>query len=192
MLRRRPIDAWAFSVRGFVQRARGNTALALADYDEALTLREAAGDFAARGQTRMLTGDLSGAQADLRTALGMEAGDPYIAIWLDIALKRAGLDGHFTSLETAAGIDASSWQGALVRHLLGELPLSGLVAAARNASERVAREQRCEADFYAAEMLLANARATAAVPLFKSAAANCPAYYIEKGSALAELKRMGL
>ena len=83
-----------------------------------------------------------------------------------------------------------AWRDTLVDLMLGKTTLDAALAEADAAStDRLRAGQRCEADYYAAEQMLAHGQDTASNSLLEEAHSVCPATYIEAGAIVAEQRR---
>ena len=159
---------------------------ALAEYDEAVRLapRE---DFAwqSRGRFRFNQGNFKGAALDLAAAAAAAQGsDAYVLLWLYLARAKLGTNPYPEFAFWSSRIQRTFWPGPLVELYLGLRSMPSALAAAKTDDER------CEADFYAAEWLIQQAQGRSAADMLKAAVSICPASYVEYQGARAEGSRL--
>ena len=88
-----------------------------------------------------------------------------------------------------AGVrSAAKWPAPIVKFYLGDMTLQALRAAADDPNVVKRKGQVCEANFYAAELALANGKKDDAAELLRSSADDCPRSFIEWPAAVAELR----
>lgn len=179
----------AFNNRGNARGVKGEFERAIADYTEAIRLDpESVWPASNRGRAYLFSGDVAKARADFQQARNLDPASVYLALWLDIAERRAGLPGRLK--QTTAEMALSKWPGPIVRMYLGQAtPAQALTAAGADAQKRA--EQVCEVNFYAGELALARGKRNEALRLFVMAAGECPRGLIETTSAEAELRALG-
>jgi tetratricopeptide (TPR) repeat protein len=181
-----PDDATLYDDRGVAYYLRGNYKQAIADYDRAIKIDEKyASAFLTRGLADLYAGLPANALADLQKSTALNPKDAYAAIWLEIVGKRANVPSQLP--QAVKQIDMTAWPAPVIRLYLGQLTPQQVRAAANNAAATAKRGQTCEANFYSAELALATGGKDAALPLLRSAAADCPRDYYERQAADAEL-----
>jgi lipoprotein NlpI len=186
-IQRSPNYAVAFNNRGNVHLVREDFERAFADYDAAVrfgpTLRYVRKN---RGYAHFLNADYAAAARDLAYAADGRRDELYPLLWLYLARARAGDGSAVAELESnsVGWTDAGEWPHPVMNLYLGRTTAEAVVAAARDS------DQRCEAAFYLGAWRLLRAERAAAIENFKSAAAACPIWYVERAGARAELKRL--
>ena len=90
-----------------------------------------------------------------------------------------------------AKLDMAVWPAPIVRHLMGEIDLAALLAAAGDPDPGKARGQLCEARFFAGELALLNGGKDAAEGLFRLAESECPNNFLQWSAATTELRALG-
>jgi len=182
-----PNDAMAYFTRGGVSYIMGNDPGALSDFSKSIQLdpRNAAA-FLSRGVAYFIIGGrVADAEADFRKASELNPRDAYAALWRDLAERRNGVPSHLP--QAVKQLDMTAWPAPLLRHFLGELSASQLLAAAHDNDPKTALGQSCEANFYSGEFALSKKNKPEALRLLQLAAKDCPRGYIESTAAIAEL-----
>jgi tetratricopeptide (TPR) repeat protein/RsiW-degrading membrane proteinase PrsW (M82 family) len=143
----------------------------------------AANAYFVRGRLSLYRDDAAKAVADLERASAMPV-TPYPAMWLFVARARGGLDGGAQLATQTRSWPSGSWPYPVIQQMLGRFSAADARAAASNDDER------CEADFYNGELLLAHGGGDSATEALRRAFAECPLGFIEREGANAELKRL--
>lgn len=181
----------AYLDRAWIHGKAGDADRAIADYGAAIRLApQYAWIYASRGRLLVSTGQSTEALADFDRAAELEPNGAYHALWREIAARRAGSSSQLSA--AAEKLDLAQWPGPVVRLYLGRLTPADLLTAADNPDPVKKREQVCEANFYTAAYVLMRDDRSAAIRLFRLAAADCPHNFIEFDAALAELKALGV
>jgi lipoprotein NlpI len=182
-----PNDAMAYFTRGGVSYVMGNNPGALADFTTSIQLDpNDAAAFFSRGVAYFIVGGrVADAEADFRKASEISPRDAYAALWRDLAERRNGVPSHLP--QAAKQLDMTAWPAPVVRHFLGELTASQLLAAAHDSDPKTTLGQSCEANFYSGEFALSKKNKPEALRLLQLAAKDCPRGYIESTAAIAEL-----
>ena len=136
-----------------------------------------------RGRLSLYRGDFAKAIADLERASAVPV-TPYPALWLFVSRERAGVDGGAQFAAQTRSWPSGSWPYPVVQQMLGRISAVDARAAASNDDER------CEADFYNGELLLARREVDSAKSILRRALDECPRAFIEREGADAELKRL--
>jgi hypothetical protein len=136
-----------------------------------------------RGRLSLYRGDFAKAIADLERASAVPV-TPYPALWLFVSRERAGVDGGAQFTTQTRSWPSGSWPYPVVQQMLGRISAVDARAAASNDDER------CEADFYNGELLLARREVDLAKSILRRALDECPRAFIEREGADAELKRL--
>jgi lipoprotein NlpI len=92
----------------------------------------------------------------------------------------------------AGRVDMKTWPAPVVKLWKGELTADALLAEADNPNATTKRAQLCEANFYGGELALLKGGKDEATKLFQAAAKDCPAPFLERMAANAELKALGI
>jgi tetratricopeptide (TPR) repeat protein len=162
-LKRKPDSRALLSCRALVHVARGDLALAEADYSSAETISETLEATHSRGLFRLQLGKFEGAAADLRRALELDPNQVYSVFLLAIAERETGHAeaGQAAIQEARRHADPNDWPAKILRYWGGELTAEELVAAADKDG------QRCEAFYYVGEQVHATEGAAAARAWFE-------------------------
>lgn len=185
-LRLNPENTALYTDRAGAHVATQDYARAFVDFNAAISSnpKDASAIFG-RGRAFLYSGSMEKAQADFRQASEIDPAFLYPAMWLAIAERR----GNFPS--AAAPIappgDATAWPASVLGFVRGELTQAALVSAAANPDAATQAERECEANFYSAEIALAQQHKDDAIRLFRLAASGCPPHFIESEGARAEL-----
>lgn len=129
-----------------------------------------------------LEGNFANSARSFEAAARDRPEDAYLAMWSELARRRAGEPRHLS--EAAVTLDLSAWPGPLLQMYLGKVDIETV----RNSV--TGDEQLCEFDFYGGEWLLVEGRTEEARVLLGDAARICPYDYIEKQPAKVELLRI--
>ncbi len=132
---------------------------------------------------RVFQGNYLDAVGDLQLSLKLH-GEPYGALWLQIARLRSGAAGTTEFAANVAAFDRAIWPGPVLDLYLGKSAPAQLLAAAR------APDEKCEAIVYAAEWQLAMGQTADAQRGFTQALGVCPKAFVEYQAATAELNRL--
>jgi tetratricopeptide (TPR) repeat protein len=177
--------------RGFVHLAKGELGQAIADYDQAIELGSVHfGAFFERGVANLYSGSVAKALADLREARERHSAQPYTALWLDLASRRAKVESPLA--QAIEDLEMTRWPAPVIRLFLGELTPEAVLAAAHHPDATMRSAQVCEANFYSGALALQQGRRDEAVRRFRAAAAGCHKSMIEGVAAKAELKALGV
>ena len=187
-----PADGSIYYNRGIAYAGAGQYERALVDYDQAIKLNPQ--DAAAnkyRGQSNFYLARYGAAAADLGRAFELGRDDAYVALWQHLALIRDRRPGESKLRDHAAKLDANKWPAPVIRMYLGTTTADQLLAAARNADPKTARDQLCEAYFYLGQAALNRGDRGEAARLFQLTVDTGPTTFIEYKAAKAELARLG-
>lgn len=184
-------------VGGYVSRARARLALGeteAADADAAKAGDPPAGAdvFADRGRYYYDTGRPKEAVADLARAVQMDPqGQEYTRLFLFLARAKLGERAE-AAAELKAYADGrekkDDWYARIAAFLTGALKEEEFLAAAKAENADLAREQECEACWYAGAARLLGGDAVGARPLLERCIATDVRTFIEYGSATAALR----
>jgi tetratricopeptide (TPR) repeat protein len=184
------IDAkygFAYMSRGDVFRIKRADDLARADYELAIQLEPSApGPVTRRGQINFDEGKYQAAIADFSHALVHQPNALELVLWLYIAEARSGIEIANQELgANAARARSTAWPYPIVEMLLGRRDEEAAIEAAPYPDEH------CEAQFFAAELLLLRADGRGkAMDYLRSAADTCPGTSMTLPSVWAELNRL--
>jgi lipoprotein NlpI len=171
--------------------AKGETQKAIASYGAAImTNRRNANAYVARAIAQLYAGAAAKAQMDLWSAARIAPTNAYAALWLDIAQRRAKRPGTFAI--TGKRVDMNAWPAPVIKLWRGEIAPDALIAAADNPNAATKQAQVCEANFYGGELALLKGTKDEATKLLQAAAKDCPAPFLERMAANAELKALGI
>jgi lipoprotein NlpI len=174
----------------------GLTNLCLADqtaaqtnFTRAIELRPTAEGYFGRSRSLWSIGNFTNAAEDAARALGLSPRNAYAELWFAMSRQRAGT---FDARAFAKNIDVLNWSGWPAPIFLlyeGESKPEDVFLAIGSTQGKLAKERRCEANFYVAEWWIARGDFSVAAPLLEDAKNNCPDDYLEKFAAIVELKR---
>jgi lipoprotein NlpI len=185
-----PKFAVAYRNRGNAYRYKGDVGNAMADYNHAILLdRKFFQAYLARGLLSLDANELPKALADINQASALNPGDPYMALWLDIANKRSNLPSRLA--EAAAQIDMTKWPAPVIRLYLGQMTTDAVVTAAADPDVSKQKSQVCEANFFGGELALQQGKKDEATRLFRRAEEGCPKDSFQLVAANDELKALG-
>jgi hypothetical protein len=105
-------------------------------------------------------------------------------MWLFVARARGGLDGGAQFAAQTRSWPSGSWPYPVIQQMLGRISADDTRAAASNDDER------CEADFYNGELLLAHGDVGSARKGFRIALDECPRGFVEREGVDAEARRL--
>lgn len=169
---------------------KDDSAKAIAAYSAAIKADwRNANAYVARAIAQLYAGAAAKAQADLAVAARIAPTNAYAALWLDIVQRRAKRPG---TLAAARRLDMTAWPAPVIKLWRGEIAADALLAAADNANAATKQAQVCEAHFYGGELALLNGTKDEATKMFENAAKECPAPFLERIAANAELKALGV
>ncbi len=117
-------------------------------------------------------GLLEQSQHEFKQLTAMDPGNADAALWLDLARRRAGQASELAN--EAKRLDMRKWPAPLVRLFLGRETVDGVLAAADRSGPALRGIRRCEASFFAGELMLQQSRDAEAVRLIDKALAECP------------------
>lgn len=189
-LKLRPSYPYALHARGVESTVRGDYTRALADLDSAVKLDpQSHGARFARGRLLFYQGESARAVADMEAAFKADA-NTYVAIWLYLARKRAGVANAETLLANETRGKAIGMAHAIIAFLTGRTDTEGLMMATQDSDAARQRESRCEAHFYTAQWYLIRDDRAAALDQLRAAEKLCPRNILEYEGLLAELRRL--
>lgn len=184
-IRVKPDYVNAFVGRGNAHFANNENDLALADYNQALQLdQNNANAYARRGYALVTAARYDAAAVDLQRAISISPRYPYPVLWLHVARMRSGVDDKAEFGGNASSLSTTSWPAQIVTFYAGNMTGDGMLASASTTGNR------CEANFYYAEWLLAKRRDTPARTHFRTATQICTVTSYEGPAARAELQRL--
>ena len=190
-LKLRPAVAKTHHARAAELTTRGDYALALADFDMAQKL-DAKSDIAfGKGRTLFYIGNAE-AVSTLEDALKAQP-NIYIALWLYLARKGAGVPDADEQLERDTRRLRSGWPAPLVAFYMGRTDEQSILNGATDSDPVRRNELRCEADFYLAHGHLHRNQPDAksrAQKLLRQVETTCPKNLLEYEGAVAELRRI--
>ena len=139
----------------------------------------------------LVKGSVADAEVDFRRALDFSVFDDETLLWLHWARARQGKDDKAELAAAARRFDLKKWPGPAIRFALGQLSVEAMLAAAKDPSAMITRQQEAQAYFFAGEYYLAVRRPLDAQNMFRSVIArNLPYNYSDAaaGAELAALK----
>jgi tetratricopeptide (TPR) repeat protein len=192
------IDLGAKHAHNYVE--RGLVYEAQADYREAMRDFESAADIAPKDENVRLHLGLSSWEAGrfdeaLRTfgAIRDSAKPefaPYAALWIWLATAKLGGDSDTAFRAATSHYTGADWPRPVVDLYGGTGSIEAMLKAAADGDVRRQTEKTCEANFYGGAWSAIHRDPAGARTMLGAAAANCPAYFVERNAAAAELKRV--
>jgi tetratricopeptide (TPR) repeat protein len=180
----------ALDDRGDTYLALGQNARALEDFNEAVRSQPDDPDaLQSRGRAEFYLGKWHEAVTDFKKSLSLDPSNPYAFVWLHLANARAGKDDAESLEQQVKQIHPDGWPAPIVDLLLGKLKPAFVVAFASDPDPDKTNSQKCEAEFYVGEYILAQRDASAALPHIEEAARICSGFVAESLAAKMELKR---
>ena len=113
----------------------------------------------------------------------------HIALWQDIIARRTSAASRLG--EAKASLDMKAWPAPVVRMMLGEATPVATLTAADHPQPKTRTDQVCEVAFFSGQLALRGNEKGEAERLFRLAASECPANFVEWWAAKAELKALG-
>jgi tetratricopeptide (TPR) repeat protein len=162
----RPDDPDALTARGLARATAGDLANGEADLTRVLAKAPRAGlVHTLRGELRVVRGDFAGASQDLAVA---EALAPTFesAVWMYIAARRLGRDGHDDLAAARKVAKDDTWPIPMIRYGLGELSSAQLLSSAATPA------QQCDANYLLGQTALADGDQPGAARYFTAAGAS--------------------
>jgi tetratricopeptide (TPR) repeat protein len=187
-----PAHGDGYELRGAVLFMLGRTDAAMADFDRALDLEpasEAAYRFRAYG--RFGIQQFSAAAADFASAARLQPTRAQNELWGYVARLKDRSADPAALRAAAARFDRAVWPGPIFGLLLGEQSYADVRSlATAGVSPDVAKDRRCEAAFYAAELAVSREDWATARPIIVEALGTCFARDAEHAAAATELRRL--
>ncbi len=144
--------------------------------------------YRALGIASFQAGLLEQSHDDFRWLSEIDPHDADAALWLDLARRRAGLPSELA--DHAKRLDMGKWPAPIVRLFLGQETTEAVLAAADRGAPATRRARRCEASFFAGELMLDQSRERDAMQLIDRALAECPWTSRERSVAEAEARAL--
>jgi tetratricopeptide (TPR) repeat protein len=159
---------------------------AILDLTKAVELEPKSPDYLTyRGYTQFHCGEFSSAAADLREAI-RKGGDTYTVLFCFLAQARLGIAASAQLQADKQKLKSISWPAPVANLFLGTLSPDALLSAAPKPDDKA------EAHFYIGQWHLLRDEKIAAVNALREAMRSCPANFIERTGAVAELRRLGM
>src|SRR5262249_35874063 len=145
----------AYYSRAFLYADAGETAKAIADFDAAIRLDPKEVNFyMGRGVAKFGAGQFGAAADDFAQAGAIHPDDQYPVLWRYLAHARAGSNEIEEVRQQAAKLDLSRWPGPVTSLYIGTIEVDAVVASVTSNEPTTKQGQKCEADFYIAELQL--------------------------------------
>jgi lipoprotein NlpI len=188
----KPDYAEVYISRGYSHSLKGEHDVALPDFAAAIKLKpDALYAYYDRALTELVLGHYDHAAEDLQRAVGLDSSSAYLVAWLHVARAKSAVDDRDEFARNAARIDSTRWPSPVMALYLGRATPEQLQAAAGYNDPQVAEDRDCFAAIQIGEYNLMQKDAGAAKAALKHAAAACPAIFMARSIALADLRRMG-
>ena len=188
-LRSKPDYYEAFELRAEADRCAGKDSDAVADFTQVIAMRPVDDAYWQRGLARWNLGDFQNAADDFSTAATKSPKWPYPVIWFGLSKLRAGAFDGVDFAKRYDSFGASDWPGPVFELYEAHVKPDDVILVAGK-SEKAAKDNLCEADFYVAEWWLVQKNAAAAKPLLEDVRDHCRHDFVEYAEALVELKRL--
>jgi tetratricopeptide (TPR) repeat protein len=189
----RRVHDWAAGVRGVVYFIRGDLDAAVADFSDALLVEPRdASALEQRGIVELMRGSLDLSRADLGEAAELAPTNADIALWREIADRRAQTQGRLAAAREK--LLKTMWPASAVHAFLGEPVFPTMLEEASDVPDGFAllkASQICQAYVFTGELALLKEAKAEAAAAFDAAAAACPKGAPERGVVAAELKGLG-
>ncbi len=186
----RRVHGWAAGVRGIVYFMRGDLDSAVADFSDAVRVEpEDASALEQRGIVELMRGSLDLARADLGAAAERAPANADIALWREIADRRAHAEGRLAAAREK--LLKTMWPASAIHAFLGEPVFPTMLEEANDVPDGFAllkASQICQAYVFAGELALLKEAKAEAAAAFDAAAASCPKAAPERGVIAVELK----
>jgi lipoprotein NlpI len=180
-----------YNNRGIAYGKKGDNDRAIADFSQAIGLDpNYAAPYLGRGRLYFFGKAVDMAEADFKKASELNPKYAYGALWLDLTERRMDVPSHLA--QAATQLDMTAWPAPVVRLYLGQMTPADVLDAAQNADAKKMKDQVCEANFYSGELALLQGKRDEATRLFRLAARECSANFVESAAATAELKGLGV
>jgi tetratricopeptide (TPR) repeat protein len=178
--------AGAHALLGIISTTLHDYDLAIAKLSTAIALKPKEAEFwSSRGLASFHNGDFSSAAADLRKAISL-GGDAYAVLFCFLAEARRGVNASSRLQADLQNLKSAAWPAPVAQLFMGTLSSDALLAAAPKPDDKA------EAHFYIGQWHLLRDDRIAAVKVLREAMRSCPANYIERTGAVAELRRLGM
>jgi lipoprotein NlpI len=142
-----------------------------------------------RGQSELALGRSEAARADFAHWIKLDPGNPYAAIWVEIAALRS--DPHGAAPQPPTARDRRNWPQPIVRYLAGQIDWETMFDAALAAPEHDRGPRVCEAALFYGEKLLAAGKMKKALSGFALVGrSRCPARRALRALARSEYERL--
>lgn len=166
---------------------------AAAAYAQSLALEPDGNTASSLGRVRMYSGHFAEAVEPYRTFVRIGKTSPaYTVLWLYLSRIRANAADEGPARTELASLapphDPRVWTDSLTDFMLGRIDASALQQRAGDGPADKRPGQRCEADYYVAEVELAHGHRAAALLLLDEAVRICPPTFNEAHAAKAERK----
>jgi tetratricopeptide (TPR) repeat protein len=178
----------ALSYRGDVYLETGQYDRALEDYSEAIRIQPTNGDsFHSRGRAEYYFAHWDAAIADFQKSLSLDRSNSYAAIWLGLAKARSGQGRVADLAQQTSQAGSDKWPAPLAELLAGHVTPEQALAAAASDDPDQDKTQRCEAEFYVGEYLLAQPESSGASKHLHEASRICSGTAVETFAVKLEL-----
>lgn len=191
LIERTPKDPHAWAGRAGILHVLGRLQAAFEDCSKAIELDPAySWGYGLRGYVSYDRRRFAEAVADFRKAAEPGGDAAYYAfrIWLARARLGEAVDATKELAERLHALKLEPWPGRIGEFLLGKISQEELVKAAENSDEKLDREQKCEAYFYAGTRRLIDGDQEGAATLFRKCLDQGVTEFLEHKSARFELE----
>jgi lipoprotein NlpI len=187
-----PGHADGYMLRGAVFAMVNQPDAAMADFDHAIALEPGSEPaYRFRGLGRFGIQQFSAAAVDFASAARLQPARPENELWAYVPHLKDRTADPAALRAAAARFDRAVWPGPIFGLLLGEQSYPEVRSmAAAGVPPDVAKDRRCEAAFYAAELAVSRGDIATARPIIIEALGTCFARDAEHGAVAAELRRL--
>jgi lipoprotein NlpI len=191
-----PKLAAAYEARATLYAADGHVELALDDCSMAVSQDPTSpGAHAQCGRLHWQTEHFDLAAREFGQAAGLDAQarddqQTYDMLWLKLSRLKAGEPDDSKFTQDVRSIDMDAWPAPILELYLGETSPEAVRLAAAKGDADTQKNQACEVGFYVGEWQLIRRDLSGATSLLQQAVDLCPTYFIERGPAVSELRKI--
>lgn len=186
----KPREAKAYYNRGITWMEKGSYDQAMADFTKAIEINaNYLWAYHGRGILFFTQGRFVQASEDFKVSLTINPKDSFGAIWLFLAMERAGKNGQQELHGRKDNLPLSEWPGPVIQFYLGKSSLAEVLSLAINPDPGKQKENLCRAYFYLGQHFLIKGDRNQAVKMFQFSLDTGLGHLIEYHMAKEELKR---
>jgi len=173
----RPMLTSAYTIRAAIDARLGNAAQSVTDSKKVLALLPS--DYVRNMATGIIAWQADEPDvAEENFTYAASQGSSNVYAWLWLALTKARI-GKVVPKENFPDSDNKSWPAPIIGFFTGDTTQDAVFAAAGEGEDALTRGRICEANFYIGEWLLQHRDPSAAQPMIRKAADDCPMDFVE-------------